>query len=211
MTPVPQSPYATALGERFGDLHPRLRTYFQAIPDGSVGVGDGVFDRVGTPRRWLWPILRVLERRGVVAACGERDVPFRVENRTIASRAIGERTFHLARGPWVMHDAVALTRHGRVVDELGEPGLIAACFDVETRDGALELTSRAVGFRLGRLRVRIPRLLSPVVRLTERFDDTRDHQQVSLTIDAPIIGRVYEYRGSFRYRIESIAGEETAA
>lgn len=207
---MPQSPYARALGERLDDLHPRLRTYFQAIPDGSVGLGDGVFDRVGTPRRWLWPILRMLERRGVVAACWERDVPFRVENRTIASRAIGERTFHLARGPWVMHDAVALTRHGRVVDELGEPGMVAACFDVETRDGALELTSRAVGFRLGRLRVRIPQLLSPVVRLTERFDDTADRQHVSLTIDAPIIGRVYEYRGSFRYRIESIAEEEAA-
>jgi len=211
VTPEPQSPYARALGERLDDLHPRLRTYFEAIPDGSVGVGDGVFDRVGTPKRWLWPILRALERRGVVAAGWEHDVPFRVENRTIASRAIGERTFHLARGPWVMHDAVALTRHGRVVDELGEPGLVAACFDVETREGALELTSRAVGVRIGRLRVRIPRLLSPVVRLIERFDDTADRQQVSVTIDAPLIGRVYEYRGSFRYRIESSEGKETSA
>ncbi len=209
MTPEPRSPYARALGERLDDLHPRLRTYFQAIPDGSVGVGDGVFDRVGTPRRWLWPILRMLERRGVVAACWERDVPFRVENRTIASRAIGERTFHLRRGPWVMRDAVTLTRHGRVVDELGEPGVVAACFDLATRDGALELTSRAVGFRLGRVRVRVPRLLSPVVRLTESFDDAVDRQRVSVTIDAPIIGRVYEYRGSFRYRIESSAREES--
>lgn len=208
---MPQSPYARALGERLDDLHPRLRTYFQAIPDGSVGVGDGVFEQVGTPRRWLWPILRMLERRGVVAACGERDVPFRIENRTIASRAISERTFHLARGPWVMHDAVALTRQGRVVDELGEPGLVAACFDLVTRDGALELTSRAVGFRLGRVRVRVPRLLSPVVRLTERFDDAADRQQVSVTIDAPLIGRVYEYRGSFRYRIESVAAKESTA
>lgn len=211
MTPVPQSPYARALGERLDDLHPRLRTYFLAVPDGSVGVGDGVFERVGTPRRWLWPVLRMLERRGVVAACWERDVPFHIENRTIASRAIGERTLHLARGPWVMHDAVALSRHGRVVDELGEPGLIAACFDVATHDGALELTSRAVGVRLGRLRVRIPPLLSPMVRLTERFDDARDRQVVSLRIDAPILGRVYEFRGHFRYRIEPTEDTETAA
>ena len=211
MTPVPQSPYARALGDRLDDLHPRLRTYFQAIPDGSIGVGDGFFEVVGTPKRWLWPILRMLERRSVVAACWERDVPFRVENRTIASRAIGERTFDLERGPWVMRDAVALTRHGRVVDELGEPGLVAACFDVETRDGALQLTSRAVGFRLGRLRVRMPHLLSPVVRLTERFDDAVDQQHVNLTIDAPFLGRVYEYRGHFRYRLETIAGKETAA
>lgn len=204
MTPVAQSPYARALGDRIDDLHPRLHAYFSAIPDGSVGVGDGVFDVVGTPRRWLWPILRVLERRGVVAACWERDVPFRVENRTVASRAIGERTFHLSSGAWTMRDAVALTRHGRVVDELGEPGLIAACFDVDVQDGGLRLTSRAVGIRLGRLRLRLPRALSPVVRLSERFDDTSDRQRMSLTIDAPLIGRVYEYSGSFRYRIEEV-------
>lgn len=212
--PDARSPYERALGERIVDLHPRLRRYFQAIPDGAVGVGEGVFDRVGTPRRWLWPLLRVLERRGVVAAGWEHDVPFRVENRTIASRAIAERTFQLPRGRWVMRDAVALTRRGRVVDELGEPGLIAACFEVETRDGALELTSRAVGVRLGRLRLRVPQALSPVVRLTERFDDVADHQLVDVTIDVPVIGRVYEYGGRFRYRIESvdsIAGEETRA
>lgn len=210
MTPVPQSPYARALAERIDELHPRLRTYFEAIPDGAVGVGEGVFQRVGTPRRWLWPLLRVLERRGVVAAAWESDVPFRVENRTIASRAIGERTFRFRRGTWVMRDAVALTRHGRIVDELGEPGLIAACFDVTTHDGALGLTSRAIGIRLGRVRLRVPRLLSPVVRLTERFDDALDRQRVSLTIDAPLLGRLYEYRGDFTYRIER-AGTTTDA
>lgn len=185
-------------------LHPRLRAYFQTIPDGGIGIGEGVFQRLGTPRRWLWPILRVLERRGVVPACWERDVPFRVENLTVASRAIGSREFHLPGRTWTMRDAVAATRHGRVVDELGEPALIAACFDVDVRGGALMLTSRAVGVRLGGLRLRIPRIVSPVVRLTERFDDAIDRQRVALTIDVPVIGRVYEYRGHFGYRIEEV-------
>lgn len=211
MTPVPQSPYARALGERIHELHPRLRAYFEAVPDGAVGVGHGVFQVVGTPRRWIWPVLRVLERRGVVAAGWEHDVPFDVENRTIASRSIGERTFHFTRGPWVMRDAVALTRHGRVVDELGEPGLVSACFDVDVADGALHLTSRAVGLRLGRLRVRLPRAFAPVVRLTERFDDTLDRQRVDLTIDAPLLGRVYEYRGDFTYRIQHLEDREHRA
>ena len=210
MTPVPQSPYARALGERIDDLHPRLRAYFEAIPDGAVGIGEGVFQRVGTPRRWLWPFLRLLERRGVVAAGWERDVPFRVENRTIASRAIGERTFHFTRGPWTMRDAAALTRHGRVVDELGEPGLLAACFDVEVRQGALHLTSRAIGLRLGRFRVRIPGPLAPVIRLTERFDDALARQRMALTVDAPLLGRVYEYRGDFTYRIRHSEKEQIA-
>ena len=202
MTPVAHSPYARALGGRLDDLHPRLRSYFQAVPEGAVGVGDGVFRRVGTPRRWLWPFLRVLERRGVIAACWEHDVPFRVENRTISSRAIGEREFRLSTGPWTMRDAVVLAPHGRVVDELGEPGLVVACFDVDVHEGALLLTSRAVGLRLGRLRVRVPRPLSPRVRLREGFDDASGRQHVSLRIDLPLVGRVYEYDGDFTYRIE---------
>ncbi|WP_061017942.1 DUF4166 domain-containing protein [Microbacterium sp. CCH5-D1] len=210
MTPVPQSPYARALGERMADLHPRLRLYFAPIPDGATGIGEGVFERVGTPRRWLWPFLRVLERRGVVAAGWEREVPFRVENRTIASRALSERTFFFGRGTWTMRDAVALTRHGRVVDELGEPGLLAACFDVEVRQGALHLRSRAVGLRFGRLRVRIPRPVAPVIRLTERFDDNLDRQRMALTVDAPFLGRLYEYRGEFAYRIQHHEKEQTA-
>lgn len=205
MTNVPQSPYARALGDRIEQLHPRLRSYFQAIPDGKVGVGEGVFQRVGTPRRWLWPILRVLERRGVVAACWERDVPFRIENLTVASRAIGTREFDLPGRIWTMRDAVAATRHGRVVDELGEPALIAVCFDIDVQGGALVLTSRAVGIRLGGLRLRVPRGLSPVVRLTERFDEAVDRQHVALSIDVPLIGRVYEYRGHFDYRIEEVS------
>ncbi|MFT4258569.1 DUF4166 domain-containing protein [Microbacterium sp.] len=199
------SPYARALADRLDELHPRLRTYFRAVPDGHAGVGEGVFDRVGTPRRWLWPIITVLERRAVVPACWEHNVPFRVENITVASRAIGRREFRLPSGSWVMHDAVAATRHGRVVDEIGEPGLIAACLDVDVQDGALVMTSRAVGIRLGSLRLRVPRPLAPVVRVRERFDDDTDRQRVELTIDAPFIGRVYEYAGSFRYRIEEAA------
>ena len=202
MTLVPQSPYARALGERIDELHPRLRAYFSAIPEGAVGVGEGAFSHVGTPRRWLWPLLRILERRGAVAAVWERDVPFRIENRTIASRAIGERTFRFPRGPWVMRDAVALTPHGRVVDEIGEPGLLRVCFDIDVHDGALRLTSRAVGLRLGRLRLRIPRPIAPLVRLSESYDDLIDRQRISLTVDAPLLGRVYEYRGDFTYRIE---------
>lgn len=205
MTPVPQSPYARALGDRLALLHPTLQQYFAAIPEGHVGVGEGVFSRVGTRRRWLRVLLRPLQRRGVVAAVWEEDVRFRIENRTISSRAIAERRFAFAQGEWTMRDAVALTRHGRVVDELGEPALLAACFDVEVDDGSLRLTSRAVGVRLGPLRIRVPRLLSPVVRLTERFDDAIGRQRVALTVDAPLIGRVYEYAGAFDYRIEKEA------
>ncbi len=184
------------------ELHPTLQRYFSAIDEEYRGVGEGVFDRVGTPRRWLHVLLRPLERRGVLVAGWHRGVPFRIENRTVAGRAIAERELALPRGPWTMRDAVALKPHGRLVDEIGEPAAVAASFEVDVRDGELRLTSRAVGLRLGRLRVRAPRWISPVVHLAERYDDAAGRQHVALTITMPALGRIYEYSGWFDYRIE---------
>ena len=47
----PRSPYQAALGERLHELHPSLRRYFSAIPEGCIGIGEGVFAEFGTPRR----------------------------------------------------------------------------------------------------------------------------------------------------------------
>lgn len=206
MRHVPRSPYAQVLGDRMSELHPRLRDYFSPLPEGRIGVGEGTFSRVGTPRRWLWPLLRPLHERGVIYAGWQLSVPFRVTNRLVAGRVVSEREFLLPTRPWTMRDAVSLKPHGLLVDELGEPGVVAASFDVAVHDGALHLTSRAVGIRWGRLRIRLPRVLSPVVRLTERFDDAIDRQRVSVAIDMPVLGRIYEYAGDFSYRIE----EETS-
>lgn len=200
-----ESPYARALGDRIRDLHPELRRYFSAIPDGQVGIGEGVFDRFGTTRRWLSPFLRLLRRRGVLVPGMHRGVPFRVENRTIAGRAIAERTLQLPDGPWTMCDAVKVRNHGRVVDLLGEPWIVAASFDVDVDRGAVRMTSRATGLRIGRVRIRVPRALSPRVRLTERWDADASLQRVALTMDLPLVGRIYEYAGSFTYRLEGEA------
>lgn len=191
-----------ALGEHLEELHPRLRDYFSTLPEGHIGVGEGVFSRVGTPRRWLWPFLRPLHSRGVIYAGWQLSVPFRVTNRLIDGRAVSAREFLLPGQAWTMHDAVSLNPHGRLVDELGDPAIVAASFDTAITNGTLQLTSHAIGLRVGRLRVRLPRLLSPVVQLTESFDDVSDRQRVAVTIHVPLLGRVYEYSGDFTYRIE---------
>ena len=60
------SAYEEVFGDTLDSLHPRLRLYFGEIPRGSIGVGAGVFDVVGTPRRWLWPALRLLAAEGIM-------------------------------------------------------------------------------------------------------------------------------------------------
>ena len=199
------SPYEEAIGDRMAELHPRLRAYFSSIPADKVGVGEGVFERFGTRRRWLAPLLAPLRGRGVIVPGWHRDVAFRVENRTVSGVATARRTLSLPAGAWTMVDAVRTSRRGGVVDQLGSPRTIAARFDIDVVDGELRMTSRAVGIKLGRARLRLPRSVSPRVRLTERYDDASDEQRVHLTIDVPVLGRVYEYEGSFTYRIEEDA------
>lgn len=204
MEHVPQSPYLRALGGQRTQLHPALRTYFTAVPRGHVGIGEGVFSRVGTPRRWLWPVLRMLQRYSVVHAGWHREVPFSIRNHTIAGRTVGERTLHLSKGDWTMQDAVSVGARGRVLDQLGEPVTLAVVFDVSVDADALALRSRSVGIRLGRVRIRLPKPIAPVVRLRESAEKRAGHQRVSLTVDVPLIGRIYEYEGVFTYGIHEV-------
>ena len=202
MDHVAQSPYLRALGEQRPGLHPALRAYFSPVPRGSVGIGEGVFERVGTPRRRLWPVLRMMQGSGAVLAGWHERVPFTIRNRTIAGRAVSVRALHLPDGDWVMKDVVTARPGGRVIDQIGEPTTLAVAFDVAVDEHALTLRSRAVGVRIAGIRLRIPRLLAPVVRLRESAEKQAGLQRVELTVDAPLIGRIYEYSGTFAYRVE---------
>jgi hypothetical protein len=194
-----RSPWDRALGGSAGELAPALRTYFGTIPDGHVGRGSGMFTAVGTPRRWLWPLLGVLALDGIVFPAWARDVPFSVENRPTATGTVrATRTFHFAHGDRVMVDEVGVTASG-LVDRLGRRGIVSAALSAGVVDGHLELRSTGVTLRLGLVRVPLG-VLSPRVTLIERTEG--DHQHVSLRLDAPLVGRLYEYAGSFRYQVE---------
>ena len=179
------SPYEATLD--LDGLDPRLRTYFGEIPAGSVGVGRGVFDVVGTPKRWLWPVLWVLGRQGVVFPVWARDVPFTVVNRPQGGDLHGIRTFHFTTGDRSMIDRI--TPH--LVDYLGAAGHYRAPLVGQVLDGALHLRSTALWYR----RLRLPGR----VEVIERSVD--DLQHVAVTISAPLVGRIYEYSGYFSYEI----------
>jgi hypothetical protein len=193
-----RSPWRLALGSRLAELDPALASYFSAIPSGSVGRGRGVFDTVGTPRRLLWPVLAVLGRAGIAFPVWARDVPFEVRNepRDGAVRAI--LTFDFPDERRVMRHEIRMTPRG-LVDALGTRGRLEARLRAAPVDGRLELVSTGTALRVGRRRIPIP--FAPRVHLVERRDG--DRQRVELTLVAPLIGRIYEYAGSFDYRIEA--------
>lgn len=202
MEPETRSPYERALGSQLSELHPVLQRYFAAIPAGSVGIGEGIFERFGTERWWLRPLLGWLARRHVIVPGMHHKVPFRIENRTAAGHQTAARTLELESGTWTMVDAVSLSESGHVIDVLGRPALVEAAFDVAVDDGGLSLSSRGVTVRLGAIRLPVPKVIRPVIALSERFDAEAARQYVRLTVDVPVLGRVYEYTGSFTYRIE---------
>ncbi|WP_374010463.1 DUF4166 domain-containing protein [Leifsonia sp. LS-T14] len=206
------SPYRAVLGAAFDELHPRLRAYFDAIPAGAVGRGSGVFDTVGTPRRWLWPMLAVFARSHVMFPVWERAVPFTVRNRPVTvpdgSPAVAAvRDFAFRRGSAAMVDEIGV-EGGALVDRLGDPVRTEARFVATVRDGGLRLRSTAVWLVVGSRRIRIPRPFAPVVVLTEGWDDAAECQLVSITVGLPVIGRMYQYRGRFQYGIAE-AGEQS--
>lgn len=193
-----RSPWQRVLGDEFETLDPQLKSYFGPIPPGAVGRGSGVFSTVGTPRRWLWPILALLEHDGIAFARWERDVPFTIENRSTSEGTVrARRVFHFRGGDRVMVDQTGVTLGG-LVDRLGHPPRLSAALTARAKNGGLRLDSTSLVLRLGRLRVRLG-VLSPRVHLTESVAD--GVQKVSLRIDAPLVGRVYEYSGSFSYTV----------
>ena len=184
------SPYDLALD--LDGLHPRLRAYFGEIPAGSVGRGTGVFDVVGTRKFWLWPVLWVLGRQGVVFPAWARDVPFTISNMPVDGALRGTRTFHFVRGDRSMVDLISAS--DGLVDDLGTRRQYRATLDGRAVDGALLMRSTSLRTRGG-----IP--LPGRVELTERWDEQSGLQHVAVEIVAPIIGRVYEYSGYFSYEI----------
>ncbi|POH67411.1 DUF4166 domain-containing protein [Cryobacterium zongtaii] len=195
------SPYEAALGGDLTGLHPQLRAYFTAIPAGRHGLGRGTFDRVGTPRRWLWPVLALLARDAVLFPVWEHDVPFLVVNRPGPDRVHAVRRFEFPAGSRDMIDVIGADAGG-LADRLGRSGRLEARLDARIVDGALHLDSAGVYVHLAGRRVPVPRLCAPLVHLTERFDDGDQRQHVQVTVSLPFVGRVYEYSGSFRYSIE---------
>jgi len=198
----PLSPYEVALGGDLTALHPKLRAYFAAIPPGRHGVGRGSFDTVGTPRRWLWPVLAVLARDGVLFPVWQQDVPFLVVNRPGPARVDAVRRFDFGGGARDMVDAIGADADG-LTDRLGRSGRLEARLDGRVVDGALHLTSSRLFLHHRGRRVPVPRWCAPLVHLTERFDDGDQRQHVRVTVTLPLVGTLYEYAGSFRYSIES--------
>jgi hypothetical protein len=218
----PRSPYELTSGSALDDLHPVLRTYFGAIPAGLRGYGSGIFEVVGTPRRWLRPALALLARQGILFPVWEQNVPFTIVNAPLVDRdgrtaVVAVRRFHFLGGARAMVDAITAENPGAdgLVDHLGLDRRFRVRLSTRVVRGELHLVSTSLELRIGRQHYALPSAISPRVTLVERFDDAarggEGAQRVSVTVDAPVLGRLYEYTGTFTYELRAESADEVAA
>ncbi|HET8895669.1 MAG TPA: DUF4166 domain-containing protein [Protaetiibacter sp.] len=199
----PGAPWAVALGDRVEQLSPALQAYFGGVPYGSHGIGEGVFTTVGTPRRWLWPLLALLGRWNVVWPVWQQQVPFTIVNVPTPHGLVSVRRFRFASGDRTATDRILFTRHG-LRERLGSGERVVVELHVEPDDAGLRITSGRVGIRMLGLRWSLPAAWAPRVVVHERtLPDGRQH--VSFMLEAPVVGRLYEYAGAFDYRVEPVA------
>src|SRR5690606_9235272 len=128
-------------------LSPALQAYFGGVPEGSRGVGEGVFTSVGSPRRVLWPLLALLARWDVVWPVWEHQVPFEVINVATPHGLVSVRRFHFAGGERTMTDRILYTPHG-LRQRFGTGERMVAELRVEPDDAGLLITSGRVGIRM---------------------------------------------------------------
>lgn len=201
---APAGPWELALGPQVESLSPELRAYVAAPPPGRVGVGEGHFDVVGTPRRALAPLVALLGAMRVLWAVRGSGIPFTVRNRLVDGALLADRRVRVGGREHRQVDRVTAAG-GEAIDRLGRGGLVEVRFRASTTDGGMRLESTRVALRIGRLRLPAPAVIAPRAQLAERTVERagRRRQRVEFEITAPLLGAVYRYAGDFDYRIEA--------
>ena len=193
------SVYERAVGPGIRSLPPVLRRYFGPVPEGHVGVGEGVYEIVGSRyRRAAGALLRWSAQHDVLFPESGRDIPFVVENRAAADGALrGTRWFGFPRATRVMRDAMHVDG-GEIVQRLGRRGGLEVRLAARASAEGMLLRSRRLAWRVRGVRVPLPRIAGVEVRETE---DGNGRQRVDVRLRMPLLGEVFRYSGTFVYRI----------
>jgi hypothetical protein len=192
--------YQRVLGADYAALDPRLQRYFGPIPAGWVGSGTGVYSVAGSRHRFLRPVLAVMAWRHVLFPELGHDVPFAVTNTPGTDGGLrGVRTFEFRGRTRIMEDAMSV-RGDRLYDRLGKRGGLGVTIRLSVVSGALHMTSTALALHIGRARIPLPPLAT--MRLREHVEEAETtRQHVDVRIDAPFLGEIFRYTGSFSYTV----------
>lgn len=196
--------YQALLGERIDRLQPELSHYVGGAARGEAGIGRGVYEFAGPSKSWLVPLFAAIARAD--ALFGERgragltvvNVPHADSHGRLCLSST--RTFAFADVTRTMQDTMLAGRDGLLHDFLGRSRFLEVSLRLSVSpEGWLRMRSVGTWLWVGRVRIPVPQILSARVDLLERWDAETASQRVEVTLTHPILGRVFEYRGSFEY------------
>ena len=204
------SVFLRALGAEAGRLRPEVREYVAGPPRGyRIGRGRGVFEVAGSPYRAFAGLLRLVCGPEVALTRYEREVPFEIVNRPDLSDAgipmlHAERDFLFAGGAQRFVDVLLVgALPGTLVNIPGSRGRLELLLECSaTAEGSLRLRSRAARIRIGRRRIRLPRMLSVQVEAVDGWDAGNHRRTIDASVRHPVLGTVLRYRGWFQYDYE---------
>lgn len=204
--PAVRSVFLDALGATAAQLHPEVLRYAAGPGEtGGVGVAEGVFETVRSRFGRLQTLVRPVLGAQLLLGASGRDVPFFAvftSERAATPMLRTERRVDFDRGIRVFVDTLLPGREpGTLLNRLGAAGRLEAELECTvTSTGGFALRSSGMALRLGRRRIRLPRLLGLDVRSENGYDELVQRQTITAQAVHPILGTVLEYRGSFDYR-----------
>lgn len=206
------SVFLDALGEEATRLTPELYEYVAGPPTrddlpGPIGVGQGVLECAGSRLGLFMMLLRPLIGPGALVTRHEHNVPFQIVNSATVNehgrtQLTATRTFQFRAGPQSFRDALAASDEpGVLLNHLGSRERVIVVLDCAVSErGHLLLTSRSAHIRVGRGRIKLPRLLGVAVHVEDGYDAELQRRTIDVGVTNPILGVVMRYHGWFHYR-----------
>jgi hypothetical protein len=200
--------YELALGSDYRKLHPRIQERFGfSSEDGVASFGQGVMERVWFAK-WAAVPLYIGTWRNILFPNGGSQIPFTIENfayKDVYGRetVTWNRKFKFPKA--IRHfDATMVysTRRRKIVDYLGNRQHLAVDLDVRAdENGGIRIRSGDQRFYEGWLQFRFPRTFTGDAEVCEWFDDEASVFRISVKVDNPLLGTIFEYQGSFQARL----------
>ncbi len=197
--------YEQALGEEFNKLHPRIQERFGFDSKAEVAsIGHGVMDYIWFSKLATIP-LQLGTMRNIMFPQSGKTIPFTIENYAYRDR-FGRETVTWNRrfkfqNKLRKFDATMIysRKRNRIVDYLGNKQHLAVDLSISVAsNGGIRIRSGDQRFYEGWLQFRFPRTLTGVAEVCEWYDDTEEQFKISVEVRNPLIGRVFQYKGSFQ-------------
>ncbi|MEH0111051.1 DUF4166 domain-containing protein [Tersicoccus sp. MR15.9] len=218
--------YEQVLGDRYADLHPRVREYF-AQPAGTSLRYDGRFAVAGCTVPVLRPAFAALAGEQMFFPEYGEDVPFSIVNRSYVDDAgapclAAERILDFGHRTRRFTDLCRLGPDGLLLDLVGTHHLLRTGLELSvTGTGAMRLASTAAWAgppgdssvagpgptRAPRAvpGLRVPRVLAAAAYTEQGFDDATGRFTIQTRVVQPLIGTLFVYAGTFDPEPHSVA------